>query len=353
MKKRIALVFALVATVLFAVGEAEARGGRGGARPGGGRPGGNFSRGPNVGSSFGNSNFGTAKPSDGAIHNGAANQVGKQFGTQQFGKAPASLFGQKLQTNGVQANGAQSHVGAAQNRASQLQANFSSRIEPFSPAWYAGHPQAWGYAHPHADAWAVASLGAAAAWLGWPAYAAEDSTVYTADDGTTDESTTDESTTDESTTNDATTADDTAATEDAAAEQGEQAPQEIDAAQLAAKGAVELPSDTEFLPLGVFAIAPANQQEATAVLQISVSKQGILRGSYCDLLTDQGQTVVGAVDKDSQRAAWTIGDDGRVVFETTLANLTGSEGPVALHFPTGGTREYTLSRFENKTADAQ
>jgi hypothetical protein len=109
-----------------------------------------------------------------------------------------------------------------------------------------------------------------------------------------------------------------------------------------------LPANTEFLPLGVYALAPAGQSDATAVVQLSVSKDGILRGSYCDLVSDQGQTIYGAVDQKSQRAAWKVGEQGQVIFETTLPSLTQSAGSALVYFANGDARQWILSRFENQ-----
>ncbi|MEX2113337.1 MAG: hypothetical protein WD845_09140 [Pirellulales bacterium] len=314
MKKCVWVALALVAMLGFSVNRADARGGggfRGGARPGGGiRPSGNFGAGQNFGGQkFGGQNFGTgSKLENSPLRNNAANG--------QFNKTQG-MFGQQLQSTKANA------VGGAQNKVSQLQANFSSKNEPFSPAWYADHPGAWQYTHPHADAWAVAGIGATAAWLGIGAgyAAADDGTYYTSDDSTTDQ--------------------------EPAADDATQPEQPQDAAQLAAAGAKDVPNDTQFLPLGVFALAPQGHNDATAVVQLSVTKDGILRGSYCDLISDQGQTIFGAIDKQSRRAAWTIGPGGKAVFDTTLDNLTQADGQVALEFASGDVKQYTLARFEN------
>ena len=193
---------ALLAVVGFATLDAEARGGRGGGPRGGGfRPSGNFG-GQNLGGQrFNSQNFGAGSK----LNN---SPLRSNITSGQFNKTQG-LFGQNLQTAKSNA------VGQAQNKASSLQANFSSKNESFSPAWYADHPGAWQYTHPHADAWAIAGIGAAAAWLGLGGgygYVADDGTYYTSDDGTTEE--------------EPATTDQTAQTE--------QQSQPLDAAQLAA-----------------------------------------------------------------------------------------------------------------------
>jgi hypothetical protein len=93
------------------------------------------------------------------------------------------------------------------------------------------------------------------------------------------------------------------------------------ARELAAKGINEPGQDEKFMPFGVFTLAPENQTEATAMLQLAVSKQGVLRGTYDDLLSDVDHPIRGSVDRTTQHVAWTFGD-GKVAFQTALGVLT-------------------------------
>jgi hypothetical protein len=266
----LSLTFAVV--VGFAANQVFARGGggRGGARPGGG----------------GARSF--SGPSRGAAD---GRQVG---GDREVGQ----------------------RSGNVQNKSSQGQANAGSKAQPFTPSWYANHPRAWQYSHPHADAWAVAGFGAAAAWLGL-----NDGTVYTSDtDG------------DDDATDDSATSDDDQANDD---------------------GTTTTSTDEKFLSLGVFSLSPQNQQDATAMVQLAVGKDGMLRGSYYDVLTDQDQTIQGAVDKKSQRIFWTVGPNGPVRFETELSQLTQAKGQVTLRFNDGQTKSWALARYENANAAAK
>jgi hypothetical protein len=332
MKKFVGVALAALAVVVVMSSVAEARGGRGGGGPRGGfRSSGNFGGGQNFGGQrVGGQNLGGQNFNNGAkLNSGAARS---NIANGQFNKTQG-LFGQNLQSAKSNA------VGQAQNKVSSLQANFSSKNEPFSAGWYADHPNAWQYTHPHADAWAVAGIGAATAWLGWGGYGyatTDDGTYYTSDDGTTEDG--------------SANAEETNQTQTA-----QQQSQPLDAAALVAIGAQAVPNDAEFLPLGVYALAPQGHSDATSVVQLSVTKDGILRGSYCDLVSDQGQTIYGAIDKQSRKAAWTIGAGGRTIFETTLDNLTQANGQVALEFPGGDVKQFTLARFENgnPTANTQ
>ncbi len=231
--------------------------------------------------------------------------------------------------NRTQGN-ATNRVNTAQNRVPQIQAHYSPQNKPFSPSWYADHPQAWRATRSFAGNWAAASLGAATAWMGMSA-AAGDNTGYV--DGTIE--------------NDDDSNDDDSQPAAAAQQQTEDyQPQPAQASQLAQSGS-DLANDSDWLPLRVYALKGENQSEATAMLQLSLNKDGVLRGSYYDVVSDQGQAIQGAVDKTTQRVAWKVGSKGPVVFETTLANLTHASGPVSLHFANGESRQWNLARLQN------
>jgi hypothetical protein len=318
----IALVFGL--TLGWAMSETFARGG-GGGRGGGGSSGG--FRGGDFGG--GARDFGGGNVRDGNA--GLRNNIGNQ----QIGRDNARNLSNRMQNNNVG-----SRVGAAQNRSSQLPANFSSRNAPFAAGWFGDHPNAWRATHPHADAWAVAGLGAAVGWLGWGGggYYNDDGTYDTSDDASDDNA-------------DDGNDDTTAGGNNQAADQIA-ANQPPDARQLAARGLTDVADDAEFLPLGVFAIGPSGATQASAVVQLSVSKSGILRGTYTDLVSDQAETVYGAIDRKSQVAAWTVGREGRVTFESTLANLTQANGRLALLGANGNVSQWTLSRYEETKTNA-
>jgi hypothetical protein len=206
-----------------------------------------------------------------------------------------------------------------QAQASQIQSNVQGRADDlFTPQWYAQHPNAWQATHPHADAWAVATAASVAAWVGSAAYAGTDTVVV--ESGTTEEgTTTDESTTDETTTTGTTT---TAAAAD----------------------------PTEWLTIGVFALAQTGQTEPTTLIQLSVNKQGLLNGTYYDLVSDNGTPIAGQIDTTTERAAWTVGPNSKNVFTTTIETLTSETGPAKLNLPGGKTQDWNLIRV-NKPAE--
>jgi hypothetical protein len=265
------LALAVALVLGWAIQDAHARPGGGGRRGGGanvgGTRGGNFAPGGKIG------------------QQGAGNLDNKLQGTIKNGNVAGNLQNGNLQNGNVQ------------NKVSQLKTNFTAGNQPFTASWYANHPRAWQYTHPHADAWAVAGYGRAAAWLG---LAAVTNDAYVIDDVTTGD------------------------TDDA--DQG------------------------EFLPLGVFALAPQNERDANALVQLAVNKQGEVAGNYYDVLTGQDQTIAGKVDKQSKQVTFAVSPGGNVSFETSLANLTQARGSITLRFANGQSRQWTLARFDDAVA---
>ena len=61
--------------------------------------------------------------------------------------------------------------------------------------------------------------------------------------------------------------------------------------------------------------------------------------------SDKTYTVQGRVDKDTQRVAFTIGNDPNTVMETGMFNLTQNETPVLVHFGPTQTANYLFVRL--------
>jgi len=118
------------------------------------------------------------------------------------------------------------------------------------------------------------------------------------------------------------------------------------ASQLAVSGQAAQPAeDTKWLPLGVFAVVEGDQTNSDDVFQLAVDRQGIIRGNYHNVRTNQVESMSGAVDKTTQRAAWTIGNDQTPVYEAGLANLTKDQTPILVHTADGQTRQVSLIRL--------
>ena len=102
----------------------------------------------------------------------------------------------------------------------------------------------------------------------------------------------------------------------------------------------------EWLPLGVFAITEGGVSESNMMLQLAVSKEGIIAGTYYNDLTDSARPVEGTVEKETQRAAWTFADgkDTQIVMETSVYNLTKDQCTALVHFGMDQTQTWTLIR---------
>lgn len=124
------------------------------------------------------------------------------------------------------------------------------------------------------------------------------------------------------------------------------------ASQLAATAqSAPATDETKWLPLGVFALVEGDQTTSDDNFQLAVNQQGIIRGNYHNLKSDDLESLAGAVDKSTQRVAWTIGSDKKPVYECGIANLTKDETPLLVHLGDGSTRQVTLIRLP-QPADA-
>lgn len=217
--------------------------------------------------------------------------------------------------------------------------HWSHHNRPFSHDWYAHHRGAWGGGWGWGNPWRTATWGAAAAWLGlsaaepiWGGYGPTNTVVYDTDNELLN----------------------AAAPEPEGANLSAEAlaSQTAAAHSLAGENAADNEPNESFLPLGVFTLAPENQTEATAMLQLAVSKQGALRGTYYDLLADTEQPIRGSVDKPSQRVAWTVGSQGKIAFQTALPVLTEASGPVSVHYENGQTRQWVIARYAQEPSES-
>ena len=71
-----------------------------------------------------------------------------------------------------------------------------------------------------------------------------------------------------------------------------------------------------------------------------------LGGNYTDLMSGTNVLIQGAVDKKTQRVAWTVGENKRTVGETGLYNLTQDEAPALIHIGKDKTQQWTAGPAE-------
>lgn len=109
------------------------------------------------------------------------------------------------------------------------------------------------------------------------------------------------------------------------------------------------PAPEDWMSLGVFALMPDDEPtgaEPTLFLQLAVSKQGILSGTFQDIVNDSVYQIEGMVDKQTQRAAWTAVGKTRPLMETGIVNLTQDTAPALVHFADGTTQQWLMVRME-------
>jgi hypothetical protein len=108
------------------------------------------------------------------------------------------------------------------------------------------------------------------------------------------------------------------------------------------------PEDSEWLPLGVFALTQDGQAsgtEPTIFMQLAVSKEGVIAGTLQNTEAGQVQKLEGMVDKNSQRVAWCVAGQQRPIVETGIANLTQDASPTLIHFADGQTQKWLMVRL--------
>jgi hypothetical protein len=119
------------------------------------------------------------------------------------------------------------------------------------------------------------------------------------------------------------------------------------ATQIAKAGRAGEPDQgSKWLPLGVFAVVVGEAPDSDDVFQLAVNPDGIIRGNYHNRKSNKVEKITGAVDKDTERAAWTIGSDQTPVYEAGLANLTKNSTPILVHLGGDQTNQVTLVRLQ-------
>ena len=124
------------------------------------------------------------------------------------------------------------------------------------------------------------------------------------------------------------------------------------ATQLASTAKDDTANRTEWLPLGVFALSRGDTGASNMVLQLAVSKEGIISGTYYNSDTDIARPVKGTVDKKTQRAAWTFADgkDTNIVMEAGMNNLTQDQSELLVHFGKDMTQQWLMVRLQEPPA---
>jgi hypothetical protein len=83
------------------------------------------------------------------------------------------------------------------------------------------------------------------------------------------------------------------------------------------------------------------------ILQLAVSKDGVLAGSFYNQTLHVERPLEGTVDKTTQRAAWHFADgkNTEIVMETGIVNLTKDEATALVHFGPEKTQTWMMVRL--------
>ena len=196
----------------------------------------------------------------------------------------------------------------------------------YGDRWHTDHPGAWfaaGWAT--GTAWRAATWDSYYTWMGYPA-----TTPMYYDYG-----------------NNVTYQDDAVYVNgESAGSTEEYFQQASDIAQAGAEA--DAPDDGEWLPLGVFALTQTGASDSVVSIELAVNKEGIIRGNYTDTKTEKSQLIKGSVDKETQRVAFTVGDNASNLIETGIYNLTKDEAPALVHVGDGATQQWLLVRLNQE-----
>lgn len=109
----------------------------------------------------------------------------------------------------------------------------------------------------------------------------------------------------------------------------------------------------EWMPLGVFAITVEGGTDSGMVIQLAVSKEGIIAGTFYNNITDSDRPLEGTVDQKTQRAAWKFADgkNPEIVMETVVYNLTEDEATALVHYGSDKTQTWLLVRLDEQSDD--
>lgn len=104
----------------------------------------------------------------------------------------------------------------------------------------------------------------------------------------------------------------------------------------------------DWLPLGVFAVGRNNSDinQSTMIVQLALSRNGEIAGTYYNSATDTARELVGEVDPTTQEAAWRFSDSlNSPIASTGLYNLSLPQTSIIVRFPNGSQQTWLLLRL--------
>ncbi|MAT15156.1 MAG: hypothetical protein CMJ46_07780 [Planctomyces sp.] len=126
-----------------------------------------------------------------------------------------------------------------------------------------------------------------------------------------------------------------------------------EAYEIAAARPEAAPENIQWMPLGMYVVKASADANDRVIIQLSVSQEGYLIGTYYDEKSESAIPLEGTVDKSTQRTAWKLSNDvSPMVMETGIYDLTLDQTVVMVHFGTERTEQWLLVRLNNTEATA-
>ena len=109
------------------------------------------------------------------------------------------------------------------------------------------------------------------------------------------------------------------------------------------------------MPLGVFAVNEEDGTDSGMMVQLAVSKEGIIAGTFYNDVSGDSRPLEGMVDQKSQRAAWKFADGTNpdVIMETGIYNLTQDESTALVHFGAEQSQNRLMVRLPDPEGGSQ
>lgn len=105
-------------------------------------------------------------------------------------------------------------------------------------------------------------------------------------------------------------------------------------------------AQADWLSMGTFAIvSDGNEESLKRILQIATDKHGRVRGNLVNSETEETTEFYGSVDPKTQRVAFKVKGNDKIVAECGLWNLTQDTVPLLIHVNEDRTEERTLIRL--------
>lgn len=108
----------------------------------------------------------------------------------------------------------------------------------------------------------------------------------------------------------------------------------------------------EWMSLGTFTVSAGEKDvDPNRIVQLALSKEGIISGTLYNTQTDDSQAIQGKVDKQTQRVAFRIGESEDTIAESGLYNLTQDEAPLLLHLGPEKVENWLLVRLDDPSPE--